>query len=117
MFKEKCTEFLDSITQMRETEIERNIQDALQKEHIPYVDELNKTKKLLIEEETQKAEEEIKRIRERLLAKVEAYEAKAKTAIQEDKEKVIQKAKRKAKEKYDNFILGVSRLVDETEKN
>lgn len=117
MFKTKCNDFLDSISKMREEAIEKKVQDALQKEHQPYVEELVKTKQLLISEETEKVEEEVKKLRENLKAKVESYEEKTNKAIAADKEKVTKKARELACENYDKFILGVSRLVDETQIN
>lgn len=117
MFKTKCNNFLDSISKMREEAIEKKVQETLQKEHQPYVEELIKTKQILIEEETQKVEEEIEKLRKSLSAKVASYEERTNRAIEEDKEKVTKKARDLACESYDKFILGVSRLVDETQIN
>lgn len=115
MFKTKCNDFLDAISQMREVAIEKNVQEALQKEHQPYVDELIKTKQLLIKEETDKVEEQIKKLREDLVVKINSYEEKTSVAIENDKVKVCQRAREIACANYDKFILGVSKLVDETE--
>ena len=117
MFKTKCNDFLDAISQMREAAIEKNVQEALQNEHQPYVEELIKTKQLLIKEETEKVEEEIKKLREGLNVKVASYEEKTSNAIEEDKIKVSQRARENACANYDKFILGVSKLVDETKIN
>lgn len=117
MFKTKCITFLDSISEMRNIAIEKKVQEALQTEHQPYVDELQKTKETIIAEESKKAEEAINAIRNELAKKIEGYEEKARVAIQEDKERVEEKARLLACNQYDNFILGVSKLVDETKLN
>lgn len=115
MFKTKCNDFLDSISKMREEAIEKNVQNALQKEHKPYVDELIKTKDLLIVEETEKVEKEIEELRKALKAKIVFFEERTNKAIAEDKEKVSKQAREAACKHYDKFILDVSRLVDETQ--
>lgn len=115
MFKEKCINFLDGISEMRNVAIEKKVQQALQTEHQPYVEELQKAKQAVIAEETEVAEAKIKAIREELAKKVGSYEEKARMAIKKDKERVEKSAREKACEQYDSFILSVSRLVDKTQ--
>lgn len=117
MFKTKCITFLDGISEMRNQAIEKKVQEALETEHKPYVEELQKAKEAVIAEDTRKAEAMIKAIREELNAKVHAHEEKARLAIQKDKERVETKARESACAQYDNFILSVSRLVDKTQLN
>ena len=117
MFKTKCNDFLDAISQMRETAIEKSVQEALQNEHQPYVAELTKAQQILVIEETQRVEDEIKRLRENLATKIATFEQSTKDAIAEDRVRVERTARNAACAKYDEFILGVSRLVDETEIN
>lgn len=114
MFKEKCTNFLDDISKMRESALEKSVQEALQKDHQPYVEELIKTKNALIAEENEKLEAKIKQLREEYDAKVVSYEETTEKAIEEDKLRVEAAAIKTAAEKYDKFILGVSLLIDET---
>ena len=115
MFRTKCNDFLDAISQMREEAIEKNVQEALRECHLPYVEELIKTKELLIVEETEKVEKQIEELRNNLKAKIASYEEKTCKAIEEDKEKVARVARENACANYDKFILDVSRLVDETQ--
>lgn len=117
MFKTKCNDFLEAISQMRESAIEKDVQEALKNEHEPYVDELIKTKQLLILEETEKVEDKIRQLREGLAETIASYEEKTRKAIEDDKANVMQRAKARASESYDSFILGVSKLVDDTKIN
>lgn len=117
MFKTKCNDFLDSISKMRNDAIEKSVQETLQKEHVPYVAELTKTKETLIAEETEKTEQRISSLREELAQKINSFEEKAKVAIQENKKKVENHAREEASKSYDKFILGVSQLVDEAKIN
>ena len=117
MFKTKCTDFLETISKMREAAVEKSVHEALVNEHQPYVAELTKAQQILVIEETQKTEEEIKKLREALAVKVATYEQRTQEAIADDKARVERTARNAASAKYDEFILGVSKLVDETEIN
>ena len=117
MFKTKCNDFLDAISKMREEAIEKSVKEAIETEHQPYVAELTKAKQLLVVEETRKTEEEIKKLQDNLKVKLAAYEQTTQEAIAEDKIKVEKNARKVASAKYDEFILGVSKLVDETQIN
>lgn len=117
MFKSECTAFLDVLTLKRKEAIEKSVKEELQKRHDPFVEELQKTKKNLIEEETAKTEAEIEKLRLKLQQKIDVWEEKANKAIMEDKAKVEIEARNKIREQYDSFILNVCRLVDETKIN
>ncbi len=114
MFKNTCDSFLGNILAMREKAIADAAQKAIVEEHQPYAEQLIATKNELIAKEREKAEEQIALIRAELQRKIDYLNAETESAIAKNKVSVVAVAEANAKAAYDSFILGVGKLVDET---
>lgn len=112
MFKQTCTNFLNNITALRSTAINDAVNKALKNEHEPYVKEMNDTAEALILEERNKTAELIRTLQTDLERKVNTITAETRDAINKNREKVVSIASKTASANYDNFILDVSKLVD-----
>lgn len=114
VFKDECTRFLDNIVSLRSTAINNAVNDALAKEHTPYERELIARRDALITERRVKLAEIIRTMQADLEKEIAGYNEETSKAIEEDKNRIIAEATKKASAQYDNFILGVGKLVDET---
>jgi len=114
MFKNTCENFMDSIVAMRAKAISDATAKALIEIHQPYAEQLIAKKNDIIASERQKVEDQISLLRAELERKVAYYNADTDSAIEKNKVSVIASAEANAKAKYDTFILGVGKLVDET---
>jgi hypothetical protein len=112
MFKTECNRFLDNITALRSTAVNKAVTDALENEHKPYESEVIAVRDALIVEERTKTAELIKALQADLERKVNDYTEDANKSIAMHRERVVESATEKAKAEYDNFILSVSKLVD-----
>lgn len=117
MFKNECNKFLDTITAMRSTAVNQAIEEAIKNEHTPYAEQMIAARNAVIEEEKQKTAELIKTLQADLERKINSYTEETDKAIADNKKRVSEVAEAKAKVAYDNFILGVGKLVDETKIN
>lgn len=117
MFKQKCNDFLDAITSLRTTAINEAVNKALATTHAKYVEELTSAKNSYIAEEREKTQAKILALQAELDRKVVSCTKETEMAITTHKEKIVEDAKVKASAEYDNFILGVSKLVDSTHIN
>ena len=86
-------------------------------DHANYVKELTDAQDNYIKEETEETQAKILALQEEHNRKVVSCKKETETAINTHKEKVVKDAETKARTEYDNFILGVSRLVDGTHIN
>jgi PDZ domain-containing secreted protein len=116
-FKTKCDAFLSDVTQMRATAIAQAVDVALQTQHEPYKAQLVRTRDEFVAAENEAFEKMVESLKKehdkRVSDKVNATEV----AIAEHKTSVTARAEASAKAEYDNFILGVSALVDKTKIN
>lgn len=113
-FRNECNRFLDTISSMRSSAINKAVDEAIANEHEPYVVEMSNACDALIAEETQKTADIIRNLQADLERKVEHYKTQKDNAIADHKVRVVATASEKAKVEYDTFILGVSKLIDET---
>ena len=114
MFKKKCDDFLGNILAMREKALADATQKAIVEEHQPYAEQLISTKNELTAKEREKAEEQIALIRAELQRKIDYINAETESAIAKNKVSVVAAAEANVKAAYDPFIIGVGKLVDET---
>lgn len=114
MFNKECTSFLDRITSLRNTAITKAVDDAIAHEHTPYVTKLFATRDSVIAQERAKTEEMIKSLQLALSNTIAKITTETEVAVASHKESVVARATEKAKKSYDGFILGVSKLVDDT---
>ena len=114
MFKQTCTNFLNSITALRSTAISKAVTEAINREHLPYEREVTEVSEALILEERNKTAELIKALQADLERKVNEINLETSKAVNEHRERVVTAATAKAKAEYDTFILDVSKLVDKT---
>ena len=117
VLKNECSRFLDAITSLRNATIDRGVQKAVELKHLPYKAELEETRDKMIVQAKNKAEEEVRAIYAQRDSKVEQYRLETEMAIKAHRESVINAASAQVKNDYDNFILGVSKLVDNTNIN
>lgn len=113
MFKQKCDEFLGTITNLRTVAINQAVNEAIRLEHTPYEVELLATRDAVIAEEKNKVAEQIRALQADLERKINAYTNETSVAIEANRKRVADAAEVKAKASYDTFILGVSKLVDD----
>ena len=116
-FKTKCDAFLQDVTQMRASAISQAVDLALQTQHEPYKAQLTKQRDEYVLAENQAFEKMVASLRQEHDKRVNAKTVATETAISEHKASVTAKAEASAKAEYDNFILGVSALVDKTKIN
>lgn len=114
VFRDECTRFLDNITALRSTAINTAVNNAIQTEHIPYERDIIAKRDALIAEKRTKLAELIRSLQADLDREIAGYNEETSNTIAEHKNKVVTEATEKAKVHYDNFILGVGKLVDET---
>lgn len=112
MFKQTCTNFLNNITALRSSAVNKAVTEAIQNEHEPYEKDLIATRDALIVEERTKTAELIRTLQADLERKIQGYTEDTSKAIENNKNRVIATATVKAKAAYDAFILDVSKLVD-----
>lgn len=117
MFNKECNNFLDTITNIRNTAITQAVNDAIAREHTPYATKLLSTRDLVIAEERKKTEEMIESLKLSLANTIAKITTETETAVSQHKANVTAKATQAARASYDTFILGVSKLVDETNNN
>lgn len=117
MFKTECNNFLNTIASLRTTAINKAVTEAVEREHNPYERDVIKMRDELIVEERNKTAELIKTLQADLERKVKDYTEDANKSIANNKERVIATATIKAKAAYDNFILEVSKAVDNSNIN
>lgn len=117
MFIKECNSFLDTITGIRNTAIAQAVNTALAQEHAPYATKLLASRDSVIAEERQKTEEMIKSLQLSLATTIAKITTETELAVSKHKDSVTARATERAKKSYDNFILGVSQLVDETNNN
>lgn len=116
-FKTKCDAFLQDVTQMRASAISQAVDLALQTQHEPYKSQLIKSRDEFVVAENQAFEKMVASLKEEHDKRVNAKMVATDTAISEHKASVTARAETSAKAEYDNFILGVSALVDKTKIN
>lgn len=114
MFKENCTNFLNSIMASRSTAITKAVNEAISREHTPYENEVISVRDAFILEEQNKTAELIKALQADLERKVNEIKNETSKAINEHRERIVSAATAKAKADYDSFILDFSKLVDNT---
>lgn len=116
-FKTECTRFLDTITNLRQQTIDKEVQKALETKHLPYRNQLQTATEQAVAEVVAEAERQILEIQERRDKQITAFRNETILAIESDKQRIIADAKAKVSKDYDAFILGVSGLVDNTNIN
>jgi hypothetical protein len=116
-FKTKCDAFLQDVTQMRTSAISQAVALALQTQHEPYKAQLVKERDEFVRTENQAFEKMVASLKEEHDKRVTEKTIATETAISEHKTSVTARAEASAKAEYDNFILGVSALVDKTKIN
>lgn len=116
-FKTKCDAFLQDVTQMRATAISQAVEVALQTQHEPYKAQLVRTRDEFVSAENQAFEKMVASLKAEHDKRVNAKMVATDNAIAEHKASVTATAEASAKAEYDNFILGVSALVDKTKIN
>lgn len=114
MFKQTCTNFLNNITALRSTAIDKAVNEAVSRDHIPYEKELIEVRDVVILEKRTKTAEMIKALQADLEREVNDINSQTSKAIHDHKERIVAAATAKAKAEYDTFILDVSKLVDKT---
>lgn len=117
VFKNECSRFLDTITNLRNATIDRGVQKAIELKHAPYKLEMEEARDKMIAQAKNEAEQEILAIQEKRDQKIATYRSETELAIKTHLDNVINTASAEVKEHYDNFILGVSKLVDNTNIN
>lgn len=116
-FKTKCDAFLQDVTQMRTSAISQAVDLAIQTQHEPYKAQLIKARDEFVVAENQAFEKMVASLKEEHDKRVNAKMVATDTAISEHRASVTARAETSAKAEYDNFILGVSALVDKTKIN
>jgi hypothetical protein len=116
-FKAKCDTFLQDVTQMRASAISQAVDLAVQTQHEPYKTQLMKARDEFVAAENQAFEKMVASLKEEHDKRVTEKMIATETAISEHKATVTARAEASAKAEYDNFILGVSALVDKTKIN
>ena len=114
LFKSECDKFLENIAAMRSSAIANAVNEALQKQHAPYESRVRAACNAVIEEEKTSTAELIKVLQADLERKIQDHIEQMNQSIAKNKSEVIKTAEIKAKTAYDTFILGVGKLVDET---
>ena len=115
MFKQKCDEFLTSITTLRSTAINQAVAEAIRLEHTPFEVELLARRDAVIAELKAKTAEEIRILQERLESNINAFTTETSAKLENHRKLIADAAEEKAKASYDTFILGVSKLVDDAQ--
>jgi DNA relaxase NicK len=113
-FKNKCDEFLQSVTAMRENAIAETVRRELELKHEPYKAQMAKQRDDAVNAHNQEFNQIIEQLKKEHEAKVQSCIAYYNTAVAEHHTNVTNAAKNKAKEEYDKFILQMSALVDNT---
>lgn len=116
-FKTKCDSFLQDVTQMRASAISQAVESALQTQHEPYKAQLVKARDEFVATENAAFEKMVETLKQERDKRIQAKVTATDTAIAEHKNSVTVRAETSAKAEYDNFILGVSALVDKTKIN
>lgn len=114
MFKQTCTNFLNNITALRSAAIDKAVNDAVNRDHVPYEKELIEVRDVVVLEKRNKTAEKIKALQADLEREVNQIYLETSNAINEHKNRVVAAATANAKAEYDTFILDVSKLVDKT---
>lgn len=114
MFKQTCTNFLDNITALRSTAINKAVTEAINREHLPFERKLTDYSEALILEKRNNTAEKIKALQADLEREVNEIKLETSNKVNEHRERVVTAATAKAKAEYDTFILDVSKLVDNT---
>lgn len=114
MFKTECTRFLDNVTALRSSAVNKAVAEAIQNEHNPHERDLITARDAVIVEKRKKVAEQIRILQENLEREVNTITVETGKAIADHKERIVSKATAKAQADYDTFILGVSKLVDAT---
>ena len=112
-FKGECTAFLNTLLEMRTALVEQAVNEAIAKEHIPYVAEITAKKDELIAEAKAEYERNVAALAAALQSKINQFNTETETAISVHKTKVTTVAAENALcSKFDSFILRTSELVD-----
>lgn len=114
MFKTECTRFLDNVTALRSSAVNKAVAEAIQNEHNPHERDLIAARDAVIVAKRTKVAEQIKVLQANLDKEVNSITVETSKAIADHKERVVSRATAKAQANYDSFILGVSKLVDAT---
>lgn len=111
-FKNECNVFLDKMVEMRNALAEQAVNEAIAKDHVPYVAEITAQKDQLIADAKAEYERNVAALAAALQAKINQYTTETETAISAHKTKVTVAAENALRAKFDQFILGTSELVD-----
>lgn len=111
-FKNECNVFLDKMVEMRNALTTKAVNEAIAKDHVPYVAELTKQKEQLIAEAKAEYERNVSALAALLQGKINQYNSDAESAISAHLTKVTVAAENATRAKFDAFILGTSELVD-----
>lgn len=114
VFKNECTRFLDAVTGLRKSTIEKEVQKELELKHAPYITEMERVRDEVIAQENTEAERQIRAIQERRDSKIQTYRIETAKAVETHRTNLIAETTARVSKDYDNFILGVSKLVDDT---
>lgn len=114
VFKNECSKFLDTVTTLRKATIERETQKAIELKHDPYKNEMERVRDEVIAQENAEAERQIRAIQERRDSKIQTYRIETAKAVETHRTNLIAETTARVSKDYDNFILGVSKLVDDT---
>ena len=117
VFKTECSKFLDSLTNLRNSIISREVQKAIELNHAPYKLEMESQRDKVIAQAKEEADREILAIQAKRDQKIQKLRIETEVAIATNKENVVNAATANVKANYDNFILSVSKLVDNTDIN
>lgn len=113
VFGQECENFLDRLTAIRNQEVERAVQTALQEQYAPFEKKITETMELVVLKEKKKKEDAIARIEAEHAKIVECVRADAMNELATNRKEIIEAAKNNATSTIDKFILGVSKLADE----
>lgn len=111
--KNKCDEFLSSLTEMRKVAIAEAVQNEVRTKHEPYKAQMLGARDKALANEEQAFNLAVEQLRKAHLAKRQTITADFDDAIEAHRAQVEQNATEIAKAEYDNVILKISAVADE----
>lgn len=112
MFRQETTRYLDTLMLLREQEVKKAVQTALETEYAPFEKQIIEARDKLIAEETEQKNIIIARIEAEYAKTVEGIRADAVKECELKKASVIEDATKTATASIDTFISVVSREAD-----
>ena len=111
--KNKCDEFLASLTDMRKVAIAEAVQNEVRAKHEPYKVQMLAARDKALANEEQAFNLAVEQLRKAHLAKAQTITSDFDEAIVAHRTQVEQNATESAKVVYDNVILKISAIADE----